>query len=238
MGTVGRVVTIDGPAGVGKSTAAQGLAVRLGWFYLNSGALYRAVAWNASRLGLDPAGPGDRLEAARDLAGRIRLERDDDGHTRILVGDAVPGEALQTEEIAEGASMVARDQDVRDVLLPVQRGAGRSGDVVAEGRDMGTVVFPDAEVKFFLDADVEIRAQRRFLEYESKGRAISREEILVDITQRDERDRTRSASPLRPAGNAVTIDTTDLGAEEVVERMLEHVASVIAGMGEECKEDR
>ncbi len=238
MWTVGHVVTIDGPAGAGKSTAARRLAVRLGWFYLNSGALYRAVAWNAARLGLDAGRPGDRLQAARDLARSIRFERDGDGLTRIRVADAIPGEDLLTEAIAEGASIVARDLNVRDVLLPVQRGASRSGNVVAEGRDMGTVVFPGADVKFFVDANVEVRAQRRFLEYESKGESVSREEILVDIEERDERDRTRSASPLRPADDAVTIDTTDLGAGEVVERMFEHVASVIGDVGEKVEEDR
>ncbi len=238
MGTVGHVVTIDGPAGAGKSTAARALAVRLGWFYLNSGALYRAVAWNASRLGLDPGRAGERLEAARDLAGSIRFERDADGLTRIRVGDAIPGEDLMTEAIAEGASIVAGDQNVRDLLLPVQRRAGRSGGVVAEGRDMGTVVFPGADVKFFIDADVEVRAQRRFLEYASRGESVPREEILVDIEERDERDRTRPVSPLRPAEDAVTIDTSDLGAEEVVERLFEHVASVIGDVGEKVEEDR
>jgi cytidylate kinase len=238
MGTVGRVVTIDGPAGAGKSTAARGLAVRLGWFYLNSGALYRAVAWNAGRLGLDPARPEDRLEAARDLASSIGFERDEDGLTRIRVGDDVPGEALMTEAIAEGASLVARDQSVRDLLLPVQRRAAHAGDVVAEGRDMGTVVFPDASVKFFVDADVEVRAQRRHHEYESKGEAVSREEILADIAQRDERDRTRDASPLRPAGDAVTIDATHLAPTEVVDRMLGHVAAVHADLGEKVEDDR
>jgi cytidylate kinase len=238
MGTVGRVVTIDGPAGAGKSTAARGLAVRLGWFYLNSGALYRAVAWNAGRLGLDPARPQDRLEAARDLAGTIGFERDGEGLTRIRVGDTVPGEALLTETIAEGASLVARDQHVRDVLLPVQRQAARTGDVVAEGRDMGTVVFPDAPVKFFVDADVEVRAQRRHREYASKGERVSREEILADIAQRDERDRTRSASPLRAAADAVTIDTTHLAPAEVVDRMLGHVAAAHADVGEKVEDDR
>jgi len=238
MGTVGRVVTIDGPAGAGKSTAARGLAARLGWFYLNSGALYRAVAWNAGKLGLDPARPDDRLQAARDLAGCIGFEMDGEGLGRIRVGETVPGEALMTEAIAEGASLVARDQRVRDVLLPVQRRAARSGDVVAEGRDMGTVVFPVAAVKFYIDADVEVRAQRRRLEYESRGDRTSRGEILADIAQRDERDRTRSASPLRPADDAVTIDTTHLSPDEVVDMMLGHVAAAHADVGEKVEDER
>lgn len=224
---MGFVVTIDGPAGVGKSTAARGLAARLGWFYLNSGDLYRAVAWNAVRLGLDPASAGDRLEAARDLAGSIRLERDDEGLTRLLVGDVEPGDALRTDDIAEAASVVARDVEVRNTLLPVQKAAARGGSVVAEGRDMGTVVFPDADVKFFVDADVEVRARRRALEFRQRGRDATYEEILEDMRERDERDRMRAVSPLRPAGDAVEVDTSAIDAGEVIARLVAHVEARI-----------
>jgi cytidylate kinase len=216
---VGYVVTIDGPAGVGKSTAARGLARRLDWFYLNSGSLYRAVAWNASRTGLDPRA------AAQDLAARITFERGPDGDTILVVGSERPGQALRTEEIGESASLLARDQEVRGILHPVQRSATRFGDLVAEGRDMGTVVFPEALVKFFLDADVQVRARRRSLELENRGVKVDRTEIRTEIAERDARDRTRDVSPLRPAPGAVLVDTSKLSIEDVIAKLAAEVTA-------------
>ncbi len=228
---MGRVVTIDGPAGVGKSTAARELSNRLGWLYLDSGSLYRATAWVAMKMGLDTGTPQGRHQAVLMLAEAIHFERTDDGVTRLLVGDEEPGGELRTDTMARGASEVARDRNVRISLLPVQQGVGLAGNVVAEGRDMGTVVFPLADVKFFLIADAEVRAQRRVVEFESRGQTVSIDEVLDEMTQRDTRDRTREVSPLVPAEDAVIVDTGHLGIEEVVDVLFAHVRERISQIG-------
>ncbi len=211
-----RIVTIDGPAGVGKSTASRGLARRLCWLHLDSGSLYRAVAWNVARLALDPGRPEDRWRAAEDLASTLSLTPDASGGTSLVIAGLIPGPGLRTEEVGRDASIVARDQAVRDLLLPVQRGCARS-DLVAEGRDMGTVVFPDALVKFFLTASPEIRAGRRFLELRGSGRDSLMDDVQRDMDERDRRDTMREVSPLRPADDAILVDTSHLGIEEVLE---------------------
>lgn len=220
---MGRVVTIDGPAGVGKSTAAKALARRLGWLYLDSGSLYRAVAWIALGRGLDPGTAEGRRAAVEELAGAVRFVRDASGETRLMVGTREPGEELRTDAVARSASQVATDSRVRGGLLPVQRGVAEDGDVVAEGRDMGTVVFPQAEMKFFLTAPARVRARRRLLEFESGGRAVDPQEVMDEMMQRDDRDVTREVSPLVPAADAVLVETGSLDAEEVVEELATHV---------------
>jgi len=224
---VGHVVAIDGPAGAGKSTIARGLARRLGWFYLDSGSLYRATAWHMRRLGLDPRLGEDRIRAAREIADRVVFRADGSGCTRVLVGDSDPGDELRTDEMAEAASVIAGDQEVREVLHAVQQGSRRSGNVVAEGRDMGTVVFPDAEVKIYLDARVETRAQRRLLEYRAKGLETDLDAVLAEMKERDDRDMMRAVSPLRAAEDATVVDTSDLGIDDVIEVLVRLVKARI-----------
>jgi cytidylate kinase len=229
---VGHVVTIDGPAGAGTSTAARGLASRLGWFHLDSGSLYRAVAWHVRSLGLDARSADDRERAALAMARTIAFERDASGSTVLVLDGQRPGSALRTEAIAEAASLVAADGRVREILGPVQKDARSRGDLVAEGRDMGTAIFPDADVKFFLDADLEARTERRRLEIASSGEPADPAGILADLCERDERDRTRPVSPLVAAPDAVLVDTTHLSIEQVLSTLLGHVRARIPGIVE------
>lgn len=217
------VVAIDGPAGAGKSTVARLLASRLGYLYLDTGALYRAIAWKAQQRGV----------AASDAAGVERLlgdttldiRHEPGGAMQVLLdGRELQGE-LRAPEISALASAVSALPIVREWLLPVQRRIGERGSVVAEGRDVGTRVFPAAEVKFFLEASTEVRAQRRYRELQAAGRGVSLAQTEEDLRVRDLRDRTRDIAPLCRAADAVAIDTSDVDAAAVVDRMLGTIAA-------------
>jgi cytidylate kinase len=214
------IVAIDGPAGAGKSTVARRLAETMGFVLVDTGALYRGVALAARRAGV-PWDDGARVGAlAQSLVARegLRLERSEDGLRVRLDGEDV-SEAIRTPELGMGASQVSAHPAVRDALLEMQRQAGRPGGVVLEGRDIGTVVFPDADVKFFLTARPEVRAKRRFDELLAKGSRVSFEETLADVRRRDEQDTTRAVAPLRQAPDAVLVDSSEMGIDETVGKM-------------------
>ena len=229
------IVAIDGPAGAGKSTVARRLADALGYVLVDTGAMYRAVALVAKREGV-AWGDGDALgELARGLVAKnaLSFERDPGLGVRVkLVGEDGArediSEAIRMPDIAQGASTVSAHGDVRSVLLELQQLAGRGGGVVLEGRDIGTVVFPDAEVKFFLTASADVRARRRHSELVAKGQTVTFEETLADVKQRDAQDEGRAVAPLKKADGAVLVDSTDLTFEETVAQMLEHVKRVSA----------
>lgn len=206
------IIAIDGPVGSGKSTVARLVAELLGYLHLDSGAMYRAVALAALRAGIaldDRAG----LEA---VACGARIEMEMNGATRrvLLDGEDVT-ERLRGPEMSQQASRVALVPGVRRVLVAHQQRMGAAGGIVVEGRDIGTVVFPQAELKVFLDADVEVRARRRWLEYEQKGRPTDLPRMVAEVEERDHRDRDRAASPLRRAADAVYVDCSAMEAEEV-----------------------
>jgi len=214
------IVTLDGPAGVGKSTTAREVARRLGWCYLDSGALYRAVAFALIDAGI-PTGEWERLDA--ETLERLELSVDSEGPGLVIRCAGSPlEEELRTPEVTAAVSGVARIPAVRDWLLEAQRRAGRSGRLVADGRDMGTVVFPDAGTKVFLTADPDERARRRLGDH---GVGDPSETELAEerekLEARDRTDMEREVSPLRPAEDAVHLDTTALSFEEQVERVVE-----------------
>jgi cytidylate kinase len=205
------MIAIDGPVGSGKSTVARRVAALLGYTYLDSGAMYRALAWKALSAGV-PFDSPEKLEALAE-ATRIDLSRDA-GVVHVRVDGQDVTEAIRSAEVARAASRVAVVPGVRRVLVDEQRRAGQSGGVVMEGRDIGTVVFPDADLKVFLDASVEVRAERRRREYLAKGEAVEPAEMLEQVRERDRRDRERATSPLVPAPDAVLLDNTAMDSEE------------------------
>ena len=213
----GFVIAIDGPSGVGKSTVAREVAARLGLSYVESGAMYRAVAL----LALENDTPLDDAAALGELAARasFRFETQAAGNRLWLDGRDVT-EAIRSPEVTRAASFVSTHAVVRKHLVDRQRQMGASGGVVMEGRDIGTVVFPEAELKIFLEAAPEVRGQRRMGDPESAG-ARDAAAVVREIAERDQRDRSREVSPLVPAHDAVRIDTSSLTAEQVVERVLE-----------------
>ena len=214
------VVTIDGPAGAGKSTAARLLAATLGYAFLDSGALYRAVALAARRRGVD----WDDGQAVGAVAAAIDLRFVPDASiNRVLLDGEDVTQAIRTPEMSDGASRVSAHPPVRAALLELQRRLGAQGQVVAEGRDMGTVVFPEAAAKFFLTASPDERARRRTAELQAAGRPADAAEVLREMIARDQRDSTRAAAPLRKPDDAVEIDSGGLSPVEVVERMAEVV---------------
>lgn len=215
------VVTIDGPSGTGKGTIADLLARRLGWSCLDSGALYRVLGLAAERAGIELSA-GDEL--AR-LAAGLKLEFR--GQRVLLDGEDV-SQAIRTELAGRTASKVAAHPAVRAQLLAWQRDAARPPGLVADGRDMGSVVFPGAPVKIFLTASAEERADRRHKQLKGKGLDVSLPQLIRDIAERDERDSTRAVAPLRPAEDAVVIDTTGVGIDEVLKRVLEAVERRLA----------
>jgi cytidylate kinase len=209
------IVTIDGPAGSGKTTVSKRLAERAGLLRLDTGATYRACALAAQRAGI-PWDNGPKLGTL--CAGLDLAFRREGGELRVLLAGEDVSTAIRTPDMGMGASDVSRHPQVREALVALQRRMGADGGVVLEGRDTGTVVFPDAEVKFFLDAAAAVRALRRFREW--KDEAPPFEEVLRDVLRRDVQDSTRDHSPLRMAEGAIYIDSTILGIEEVVDEMV------------------
>jgi len=223
------VIAIDGPAGAGKSTVARKLAERLGFVLVDTGALYRGIAWAARDTGV-PWTDEPRLGA---LTLRLRLEfkLGAGGVPRLFIDGVDRSEAIRTPEISLGASEVSKHPSVRQGLLDLQRQLGSAGGVVLEGRDIGTVVFPDAELKVFLTAAPEARAQRRVSDLAGRGIMADLGQTLSEIALRDERDANRAIAPLRAASDAVTLDTTHLDIDSVVERLVQLVQTRSQGQG-------
>lgn len=211
------VIAIDGPSGAGKSSTAQAVAQRLGILYLDTGALYRALALRVLTQGV-PVEDQAAIEACAADA-RIDLAGSPEDTHVLLDGQEVSRE-IRTPEVSEMASRLATLPGVRRLLVELQRAFAGRGPIVAEGRDLGTVVFPGAQVKVFLDADLDARAERRTRELQARGLAVARDDVREDLRRRDERDRMRTDSPLRRADDAHVLDTTRVSPEQQVEAVL------------------
>lgn len=210
-------VAIDGPAGAGKSTMARRAAQTLNFVYVDTGAIYRAVAYAALSRGISP----ENGEAVAALLPEIRLDLSwQDGIQHMLLNGCDVTAEIRKPEISDGSSKVAALPVVRDFLMETQRNAAKTHSVIMDGRDIGTVVLPDADVKIFLSASPEVRAKRRLLELQAQNRAVTYEEVLRDIKERDYRDSHRKAAPLRQADDAVLLDTSELSLEESVDAIL------------------
>jgi len=206
------IIAIDGPVGSGKSTLARRVAALVGYVYVDTGAMYRAIALKALRNSV----PLDAAEDLAALAGKTRIDlRAHDGAQQVLLDGEDVTAAIRTPEVAQAASKVALVPGVRQVLVAEQRRAGQQGGVVMEGRDIGSVVFPDAELKIFLTASPEVRAARRWREHQQKGDAMDMARTLEEIHERDRRDQERTSSPLVRAKDAVVVDSTAMEPEEV-----------------------
>lgn len=206
------IIAIDGPVGSGKSTLARRVAALMGYVYVDTGAMYRAMALKALRRGMSLDADAQLTALARET--RIDLRAQDSSQLVFLDGEDVTA-AIRTPDVAQAASKVAINPGVRHVLVAEQRRAGQLGGVVMEGRDIGSVVFPDAGLKIFLTASAEIRAERRWHEHQQKGEAVDLTRTLEEIHERDRRDRERATSPLVRAADAIVVDSTAMDTEEV-----------------------
>jgi cytidylate kinase len=211
------VIAIDGPVGAGKSTMARRLAEALGFIHIDSGAMYRALGWKALAAGVDLA--DHAALAALAASTEIRIVPGAAGFRLLVDGEDVTG-SLRTPAVDQAASRVSTCPAVRERLVALQRTMAREGGVVMDGRDIGTVVFPDADLKFFLDADLEVRAARRWQDLQTAGAGLDAAAVRREVAERDARDRGREVSPLQPAPDAIRIDTTRLDAEAVLAAML------------------
>ncbi|MEL6115412.1 MULTISPECIES: (d)CMP kinase [Photobacterium] len=220
MSTNAPVITVDGPSGAGKGTLCMLLADKLGWNLLDSGAIYRVLALAAIHHGVEL----DSEAALVPLAAHLDVQFIAEGELVkvILEGEDVSS-TLRTEDVGNAASKVAALPRVREALLRRQRAFSGEPGLVADGRDMGTVVFPNAEVKIFLDASAEERAKRRMNQLQQKGLSVNFDSLLSEIQERDDRDRNRAVAPLRPAADALVLDSTHLSIEQVTEQALAHI---------------
>jgi len=212
------VLTIDGPSGSGKGTISRAVAERLGWHYLDSGALYRAVGLAAAWEVVDLSDPEAVAQCARRTD--IRFETQGSGEPHVIVNGKDATRQLRTETAGAAASAIAAHPPVRAALVDLQKGFRRAPGLVADGRDMGTVIFPDAPYKVFLTASAEERAQRRYKQLKEKGVSVNLAGLLHEIAARDERDAGRAVAPLKPAEDAVIVDSTGTPITEVIERVL------------------
>ncbi|AWL12039.1 UMP/CMP kinase [Saliniradius amylolyticus] len=213
------VITVDGPSGAGKGTLSTSLAKHLGWHFLDSGAIYRVLAVASIHHQIDPTDEQALSPLAAGLD--VHFEASEEGTRIVLEGEDVT-DSIRTEEVGAVASQVASLPQVREALLRRQRGFRDEPGLVADGRDMGTVVFPSAEVKVFLTASAEERAERRYNQLKEAGHDVSIDRLLADIKARDERDMNRSVAPLVPAEDALVLDSTELSIEQVFDAVLAH----------------
>lgn len=220
------VITVDGPSGAGKGTLCMLLADKLGFHLLDSGAIYRVLALAAIHHGVDTESEDALVPLATHLD--VQFIAEGDLVKVILEGEDVSGE-LRKEETGMAASKVAALPRVREALLRRQRAFSAASGLVADGRDMGTVVFPEAEAKIFLDASAEERATRRLKQLQQKGLDVKFDDLLSEIQERDDRDRNRPVAPLRPAEDALVLDSTSMNIEQVVEKALHYIESKLAG---------
>lgn len=225
MGSKVPVVTVDGPSGVGKGTICQGLVARFGWHLLDSGAIYRVFALAALHHNLQLDDEKSLVVLASHLDVKFSLDEKEHLVRVILEGEDV-SEEIRTPECSQAASKVASLIQVRSALLERQRSFCQMPGLIADGRDMGTVVFPDADIKIFLTASSEERAKRRYHQLMEKGIDVTIEDVLSDINERDKRDTERAISPLKPAADALTIDTTNMTVEQVLCEIVEQVKQI------------
>jgi cytidylate kinase len=212
------IIAIDGPAGAGKSTVARLVAKRLGYLYINTGAMYRAITLKALQNGIDLENENKLVELAKDS--KISFE---DGGSRVILDGNDISQEIKTPEIDKKISTVVKHPRLREIMVKQQQDIGRQGDAVSEGRDLTTVVFPDAEVKIYLDASLDERTKRRYEELKQKGYDLDVIQVQKDTAKRDESDKTREHGPLRLAQNAILLDTTGMNIEQVVESIIEIV---------------
>jgi len=215
------IVAIDGPAGAGKSTVAKILAQRMGFLYIDTGAIYRALTLKAIQDNINIQDTAALVELAKRTS--INLVYNPGGPLKVLLDDADVSKEIREPRITKLVSDIARIKGVREVMLLLQRKLGQTGDVVLDGRDIGTVVFPNAEKKFYIDAQFSERVNRRYKELLGSGQKITRDEIDADLRNRDTIDTTREVAPLRKAKDAIYIDTTTMSIEEVVSKVLTYI---------------
>ncbi len=216
------IITIDGPAGSGKSTAAKLLAKRLGYFHLDTGAIYRSITYICLKNGISTSDE----DAVADIAKNINIEFVRNGESlRVIANDEDVTEKIRAPEVSMGASDIGKLRRVREELIDIQRRFARQNNIVAEGRDMGTVIFPEADVKFFLTASSEVRAKRRFLELKDKRTNVKFEDVLKDVERRDIQDMNRDVAPLKPAEDAIIVNTDNMNIEEVLEYLFRESTS-------------
>jgi cytidylate kinase len=214
------IVAIDGPAGAGKSTVAKRLAKELGYTYMDTGAMYRAFAWKVRQGGIDL----EDEEKLREVLGQTNVELSErEGNLKVLLDGRDVTTEIRTPELSQWASKISALRPVRERMVELQRAMGARGGVVAEGRDIGTVVFPQAEVKIFLTAGPEERAKRRFAELKEQGKRVSLDETLEEMVERDRRDQERALAPLRRAEDAVAIDSTGRTVDQIMERIMQEI---------------
>jgi cytidylate kinase len=219
------VITIDGPGGVGKGTVGRLLALQLGWHFLDSGSIYRALAFALTLTDISPDDEASVTHCAQTLDLRFTNDLDVE-HTQTWLGNMDITERIRSEECGQVASKISVYQAVRSALLAKQQDFRQPPGLVADGRDMGTIVFSDAPLKIFLTATAEERAKRRAKQLKRRGEDVNIERILVDVIERDHRDQNRSVAPLKPAVDAIVIDTSALSVEQVLAQVLAHAAQL------------
>lgn len=215
------IIAIDGPAGAGKSTIARRIAQKLGFLYVDTGAMYRALTLKALREKIDSKDI-PRIIAMTQRT-QVDLQNNQDGSLSLFLDSVEVSDDIRQPEITKSVSEIARIKEVRDQMLRVQRKLGKERDSVLDGRDIGTVVFPDADKKFYIDAQFKERVKRRYKELIGLGQEITQEEVALDLSNRDRIDSTREVAPLKKADDAIYIDTTDMTIDQVVDKILSYI---------------